>query len=167
MAEVDLVGDSSANLVDDKPKPTEKTTAKRAPSRSTKAAQLDAIKPSLTAGWVMIGGGISAALPLTGKATIYQAEELTNSLVTWGKSSPRIAKILLTAGKTGGAFGFLAAAAPVVVAIMVELRTIPPEMAKNLLPEELHQFIPAPAADQWPEKEGMPIGGDGRPRGNG
>jgi hypothetical protein len=168
ISERDLVGNSSGDLVNpDKPiVDTKKTTAKRAPSRGTNAAKLDAIKPSLTSGWVMIGGGIALAFPLTGKTMIYQAEELTDSLVTWGKTSPRIAKILLTSGKAGGAFGFFGSVAPVAVALMVELRTISPDLAKNILPEELHQFIPIPREQEWPAGEGSPArnGGEGQGR---
>lgn len=156
----DLVGlPSEGDLVKpDKPKeeaPPERTTRKRAaPSRSTKAAQLDAIRPALTSGFVLLGAGLSPALPLTGKAVVYQAEELTTSLIQWGKTSPRIAKILLTAGKTGGAFGFMTAAAPIGIAVLVELRQIGPDAAMRLLPEDLHQFIPPPVEHEWPGGEG-------------
>ena len=154
MADRQLVSvESDGDLVnpDKKPAP-EKETAKpraRTTSRTSKAAQLDGIKPTMISGWVMVGGGIGMAFPLTGKAIVYQAEEMTDSLVAWGKTSPRIAKILLSAGKTTGAFAFAASVAPVGIALMVELRRINPTLAKTLLPEELHQFIPKPIAETW------------------
>jgi len=103
-------------------------------------------------GWVMVGGSVSMVLPLAGKAMIYQAEELTDSLIAWGKTSPKIAKILLSGGKATGAFAFMASAAPVGIALMVDLKRMSPALGKQLLPEELHQFIPNPDTE-WPEGE--------------
>lgn len=168
VSERDLVGGSPPDLVTDVPETPKdapkKSTAKRAPSRGSKAAQLDAIRPALTSGFVMVGGGMSIALPLTGKTLIYQAEDLTDSLIAWGKTSPRIAKILLTAGSTGGAFGFLAAAAPLAIAAMAEMGTLSPDKARNFLPEELHEFIPVPRERTWEQDVGVtPNGGEGQP----
>lgn len=150
----DLVSSASSDLVDpDKPaKETTKTTSKRPATSRSKAAQLDGIKPTMVSGWVMVGGAVSMVVPLTGKAMIYQAEELTDSLIAWGKTSPRIAKILLTGGKTTGAFAFLTASAPVGIALLVELGRMSPDLGKRLLPEELHEFIPNPKTE-WPEGE--------------
>jgi len=127
-----------------------KTTAKRAPSSRTKKAQeLEGIRDTLTGGWVLIGGGLSFALPATGAAFIYQAEDLTTNLITWAKSSPRVYRSLMAASRATGAFGFAAAMGPVLIAAGAEMGLLPKETVIALLPKEV--------ADKLSSKESQAV----------
>jgi hypothetical protein len=133
----DLVKRSEGEPKEDKPKRT--TTKRSAPPR--KHAELDAIRQPLVGTWTMLGGSLQFITPLTGRAMIYQAEDATDALIEWAKTSPRVARALLATSKAGGAFGFVSAMAPVGIAAMVELGIINPDVARAILPEELAAMV--------------------------
>lgn len=160
--EGDLVGPPS------EPEAEKKTTTKREPAKRTTRrrgrgtvtaamkADLESLRDAFIVEQIPIGLAMSRVLPITGKAYIAQSEELADALIEWGKTSPRIARILLKTGKVSGPMGVVVALSPVAAAAFYEMGYITAEKARTKVPEEIVQFIDAAEikrAEEWPEGE--------------
>lgn len=129
-----------------KVEPAPKRVSSKRPTK--RESDLAAIREQLLGTFTLMGGGIAFALPVTGRAMILQSEEVTDSLIAWGKTSPKVAKALLAASKTSGAFGVLTATAPILLAALTEVGVVKRDIAAAILPKELIELLPKPISEE-------------------
>lgn len=154
---IEIEGADLVTRVDDdaetKAKPSTAKTPAKKPRTPKRVADLEGIRDHLRGSIGLVGGSMMVALPITGRATVHQAPEITDALIEWGKTSPRVAKTLLSASKVGGAFGFATAMAPVVIAALTEIGVMSPDTARVFLPQEVAEFLPKVETPEVPEED--------------
>lgn len=101
--------------------PKETTSTNKGGRPSTR----DKIADSLADQYTMLGQLVRLIAPHVGDTIIERAESCAESLAAWADVNPRVRKTLDRTINSAGAFGVLAAHAPIAAAVFVEVKMRP------------------------------------------